>query len=61
LRFHFARAAEKHAAAAEGRTESYPEIGLKNNRRILVFLNMSKPGKPGACSFSLYHCFYIVY
>ena len=26
---------------------------LKNNRRILVFLNMSKPGKPGACSFSL--------
>ena len=26
---------------------------LKNNRRILVFLNMSLPGKPGACSFSL--------
>ena len=28
-------------------------MSLKNNRRILVFLNMSKPGKPGACSFSL--------
>ena len=32
---------------------------MKNNRRILVFLNMSsKPGKSGACSFSLYHRFY---
>ena len=31
---------------------------LKDNRRILVFSNMSRE-KSGACSFDLYHRFYI--